>query len=279
MASPYDDPVPRGFPVVVATLRIVVALQCWGAAAARLHAGEDFHLVEFLTTTAGLSQAWADTWLDRAAWGLAACGLLSLVRPCWPVLLPVTAWFAFVSSTGTLVTNQWVEPAEQAARFLTPLTLLLLDFWPPRLKFSLGRAVVAFFLLRLGAAATFIGHGLEALHQSRVGGSFVELITGSFQNVLQVAVTVDQAQSALGVIGGVDIGLGLGLLLVRSRSFALYMAFWGVLTAVSRALAYGPDAYHMVLIRAASGGAAFALFLYWLLAIREQPPIVRPAGS
>lgn len=277
--SPYDDPVPRGFPVVLATLRIVVAVQCWGAAAAILDAREDFHLVGFLREQAGFTEALIWTWLDRAAWGLAACGALTLVRPCWPVLIPVSLWFLGATAVTTFESNHWLEPAEHAARYLTPPVLLLLDFWPPKLKFALGRATIVIFFLRLGAAGTFIGHGLEAIRQSRAGGSFVELITGSFQNVLHRTVTVDQAQAALGVIGGIDIGLGLGLLLTRSRFFALYMAGWGTLAAVSRVLAHGPEAYHMVLLRSANGGAAFALLLYWMLAIKEQPAIVRPSGT
>jgi hypothetical protein len=205
-----------------------------------------------------------------------ACGALTLVRPCWPVLLPVVGWFGVIAAVASVERHR-LEPAEQAVRILAPLSLMLLDLWPPRAKFTLGRAGLAIFFLRLGIAATFIGHGLVALQQSRVGGNFVELIQGSFQNVAGVEVSDDHARQALGIIGGIDIGLGLGIILTRSKVFALYMAFWGVLTAMSRVLAYGPDAYPLVLLRAANGGAPFALFLYWFLALKELPPITLPA--
>jgi hypothetical protein len=276
--SPFDDPVPRGLNVVLATLRIVVALQCWGLAANWLHAGDDSGFIEFLTRHDRFTQPMVEQALTRTSWGIAACGALTLVRPCWPVLLPVVGWFGFAAFVAA-VTRHPLEPAEQAARIMTPLTLLLLDFWPPRPKFSIGLAAVAIFLLRLGAAAAFIGHGLAALQQARDGGNFVELITGSLENVLHRTVTTAQAQQALGVIGGLDIGLGVGLLLTRSRTIALSMAFCGTLAAASWVLAYGPDAWRLVLLRAADGGAPFALFLYWFLALKELPPITLPAGK
>ncbi|MEZ6066828.1 MAG: hypothetical protein R3B90_14240 [Planctomycetaceae bacterium] len=275
-ASPFDDPVPRGYRVVLATLRIAVAVQCWGAAASWFTLEDSGGVLGALTNAGGWPEPTARLIMNRIAWGLLACGTFTLVRPCWPVLIGVTAWFGFVAALGPLQDTSRLQPAAHAARYLAPLALLLLDWWPPVVKFSLGRAGVGLFFLRLGAAATFAGHGLQALRQSREGGHFVELITGSMEHVFHWDVSTDHAQLALGVIGGMDIGLAIGLMLVRSRPIACWMGVWGILTAVSRVLALGPEAYPMVLIRFAHGGAPFTLFLYWYLAVKEQPAITVP---
>ncbi|MCA9054178.1 MAG: hypothetical protein KDA75_10100 [Planctomycetaceae bacterium] len=277
--SPFDDPVPRGFNVVLATLRIAVAVQCWGAAGERLHADGDFGLLKFLTGPAGFADSAATAVLDKAAWGLLACGFLTLVRPCWPVLIGVTGWFAFVAAIGGASHNDVLLPVAHGARYLVPLALLLLDFWPPPAKFSLGRAMVALFFLRLGIVLTFAGYGFVALQQSRAGGPFVELVSGSAANVFRHQLTTEQAQTALGVIGGMNLGLALGLLLVRSRAMVLFMAAWGGLAAMSHVLALGPQAWDEVLILAASCGGPASLFFYWWLAVREQPAITVPAGK
>ena len=262
---------------MLATLRIAVALECWGAAGERLHSAGDFGLTPLLVQ-AGFAESMVTSILDKTAWGLVVCGLCTLVRPCWPVLIPVTVWFTFVAVIGGVVNEHRFEVIAHGARYLTPLALLLLDFWPPRAKFALGRATVALFFLRLGIALSFAGHGLQAIQQCRSGGHFVELIVGSIANVFHREVTTEQAQFALGIIGGIDLGLALGLMLTRSRAIVFWMAIWGGLTAMSRVLALGPEAWDEVLIRGTHCGAPAALFIYWWMAVKEQPAITLPAG-
>lgn len=276
-ASPFDDPVPRGYPVVLATLRIAVAVQCWGAAAGWLHGHDDYGLTGYLVSAGRFTDVWVATALDRVSWALAACGLLTLVRPCWPVLLPVTAWFSLIAAVGPAAEQDPLRPCLQSVRYLAPFSLMLLDLWPPRVKFSLGRCLVGLFLLRLGSVLTFGAHALLALDQSRRGGPLEDLLTATCQQAAQLSLTPDQARAALGIIGGLELGLTLGLLLSRSRTMAFLMTGWGALAAMSHVLAYGPQQFYQVLLEASHAGAPCALGLYWWLAVKEQPPILRPA--
>lgn len=275
--SPFDDPVPRGQRVVLATLRIAVALGCWGAAGAWLSLGNDFGLAAALVKYGGLSAPLASSLLDKTSWALVGCGLLTLVRPCWPVLLPVTIVFIAFAAVEPVVGGEWTPPLTQAARYLTPLALLLLDFWPPRVKFSLGRAMVGLFFLRLGIVLTFAGEGFLALQQSRGGGPLAGQLDRALVNVFFWQGTSEQVQTTLGVIGGLYVGLALGLLLVRSRGIALLMAIVAGLAAMSYVVALGPDAWPQTLLHAPQAGAAFALFLHWWLAVKEQPAVTIPA--
>jgi hypothetical protein len=274
--SPFDDPVPRGYRVVLATLRIAVALQCWGAAAAWLVLREDFGLLPLLMRHAGLSTAALTSLLDKISWGLGVCGLLTLVRPCWPVLLPVTAWFTAIAAIGPLAGEPF-RPATHAVRCAAPLALLLLDFWPPAVKFALGRAMAALIVMRLGIATTFAAQGCLALSQSRTGGPLTTQLAAAIANIVPSSPAAGHAPAALGIVGGIYLGLAVGLLLVRSRAIALLMTVLGGLAAMSYVIAGGPEQWGQTLLHAAGAGAPAALFVYWWRAVREQPAITVPA--
>ncbi len=251
-SSPFDDPVPRGLRVVLATLRIAVTLECWGAALARLGSGDDFGLTPLLTRQAGFPPVAANTLLDNFAWALAACGLLTLVRPSWAVLPIAIGWFGLVAAAGPLSGTDPFRPVPQAVRYLAPLALMLFDFWPPRVKFSLGRAMVALLFLRLGIVLSFAGQGFLAVMESRSGGPLVGQFSAAWANVFGWNLTTEQAQTAVGVIGGVYVGLAIGLLLVRSRGIALLMTACGGLGAMSYVVAGGSNAWDQTLLHAAS---------------------------
>ena len=277
--NPFDTPVPKGVSLVQGTLRVVVAIQCWGMAAARLHHDQQTPLSEFLANGYDLGADKIPLLEDYAAYALIGCGLLTLLRPCWPVLIPVVVWQAAIAITTALAgegTIPLLEPAEQATRFLTPMALLIIDFWPPRLKPGLTLTRASIGLLRLGTCATFAAHGLVAIYQFRHGGNFVDLILFSFEKVFQYDVERELAQNALAVIGALDVAVALSLLTSRSRALALWMAFWGLLTACSRTLAYGLEGYDMTLIRIANGGAPLAILIFWVSAVREQKPNILP---
>ncbi|QDU37841.1 hypothetical protein Mal4_21580 [Maioricimonas rarisocia] len=274
--SPYDQPEPRGWSLVQATLRIVVAVQCWGVAATWLQGGNHAAVLQFAMEHNGMAESAAARFDNIIAVAMLACGALTLTRPCWPVLLPVSGWMLLESVMKMLLHDQWLEPAEHASRYLAPVALIVIDFWPPKLKFALGWAMVSMWLLRIAAASTFVGHGLMAIFQSGTGGNFVDLITLSAANVLGATVSEEHARVALAVIGGVDIGVALNLLISRSRGVAFWMAFWGFAAAASRVTAYGPEQYHDILIRVANGGVPAVVGIYWWRAIREQPSSVIP---
>lgn len=266
---------PRGLPVLKATLRVVVAVQCLGAAGRVLSMGAESTIARFLMFNQGWTEARALQVDQYGAYALIACAILTLLRPCWPVLLPVTAWFAATSAMAVIRDEGAVpvlEPFEHAARYGAPLALLLLDFWPPTLKSHLGRTALCMWILRLAAAATFAGHGIVALLHGMEGGHFVDLLTAFCEKVLGRQISEGDARWALAVIGGIDLGLAVNVVVSRSKPVVLYMAFWGFATASTRIVLMGLEAWPEVLIRAANGGIPLVLLLYWTLSIR-QPPI------
>ena len=205
---------PRGLPVLKATLRVIVAVQCLGVAAQSLSRGMESGIAWFLSQEFQWSEAQTAQFDTYAAYALIASAVLTLLRPCWPVLLPVFGWFLadpVISLTYERGAYPILEPCEQAARYGAVLALLILDFWPPRLKSHLGRTTVSMWLLRLAAAATFVGHGLVALSQSTSGGHFVVLLTDAVRAVFETDLTEDRARWLLALIGGIDLGVALNL--------------------------------------------------------------------
>lgn len=265
---------PRGLPVLKATLRVVVAVQCFGAGAKILSMGVESPVASFLLTHLNWAEERAAQLDEYAAYGLLACGVLTLLRPCWPVLLPVGTWFLAVSLVGVVREAGLVpvlQSVEQSARVAAPLGLLLLDFWPPSLKSHLGRTVVSIWLLRLAAGATFVGLGLMALLHSLQGGQYLELLSVTCDKALGWELADADARLVLAIIGGLDLGLALNVLVSRSRPIVAFMVFWGLVTAASRVVLLGPQAYPEVLVRVANGGIPLVLLLYWSLSIRQPP--------
>lgn len=265
---------PRGLPLLKATLRVVVAVQCFGAAAKSLSMGAESTISEFLGTDLNWSAEMCSQVDTYAAYGLIASGVLTLLRPCWPVLLPVTGWF-FAASIVPLLRSSSpaavLEPIEHAARYGAPLALLILDFWPPGLKSHLGRTVASMWILRLAAAATFTGHGIVALMHGMDGGHFVDLLTVTSDKVFGWEMSANETRWTLVAIGAIDIGLALNVLVSRSKPVVIYMALWGFATAATRVVLMGPQAYPEVLLRVANGGVPLVLLLYWSLSIKQAP--------
>lgn len=266
---------PRGLPLLKATLRVIVAVQCFGAAAKILTMDVGSSIANFLLFNMNWPEAQAQQMDQYAAYGLLACGVLTLLRPCWPVLLPVTLWF-LGSSLVSVIREEGaiplLEPVEHAARFGAPLALLMLDFWPPSLKSHLGRTVASMWILRLAAAATFAGHGLVALLHSMEGtGHFMDLLMVTSDKIFGWEMSQEDARWALAIIGAVDIGLAINVLVSRAKPVVLYMAVWGLATAATRVVLLGPQAYPEVLLRIANGGVPLVLLLYWCLSIKEAP--------
>jgi hypothetical protein len=164
----------------------------------------------------------------------------------------------------------FLGPVEHASRYAAPLALLLLDFWPPRLKSHLGRTVASMWILRVAAAATFAGHGLVAIDHSLHGGHFAELLQSAC-GALGIELTPSQNQWGLAIIGGLDLGLALNVLVSRSKPVVFYMMLWGLATAASRMALLGPQGYPEMLIRIANGGIPLVLLLYWSLSLKDSP--------
>ena len=142
----------------------------------------------------------------------------------------------------------------------------------------------------VGTVGTFFGHGMWA-----IGGKdkFVQLLTGSFDNVLGISVGTATGTTVVKAIGYVDVAVAVVLALATVGVFvaggvlrrlatsplvlALYAwgVVWGVLTAVSRVTASGeylPPAdgvLHWEMWDLIERAPNFAIPLVGLLLVRE----------
>lgn len=278
--SAFDQPEARGLRLIVASLRVIVAAQCFGAAGLRLLNPGTSNIAAMLAA-GGKFDYETLVLADRVTGGLlVVCGMFSLTRPCWPLLGPLMLYFFSESVAKIAEGENWllyVEPLEHAARMFAPLALMLVDWFPPASKFSLWRFMTAGSIIRTAAAATFLGHGVVALVQSQLGGQFVTLIQDATWFLAERSLPDVTAQGALAVIGAVDVAVGLNLIVARSRPVAAWMVLWGFITAGSRVFHFGGfEGVFEVLIRFANGGAPFVVLLYWTLSMREQQNVILP---
>jgi len=266
-------------------LRIVVAIQCVGIGGRYLisHHEQESSIYGLLFFDWGWQEATAQAIDDLGGW---LCLLAAIVMGLnfafgvifdqektqatlrrrigdWelPCLVFVTIWF-FTLATAEMIRGgvytEWAIP-EQAVRIVSPLVLAI------SLAFRNQAGSLWFThwvsgVLQIAIAATFMVHGFKAI----VGyGPFVDLILLSDAVPFLAGMSQAGAERILWVIGWLDVILAVSMLGLRWRSIALYMAFWGFVTAASRMLALGLEAWPESLIRAANGGAPLALcFLF-----------------
>ncbi|HEY4245635.1 MAG TPA: hypothetical protein VGM64_02200 [Lacunisphaera sp.] len=105
------------------------------------------------------------------------------------------------------------------------------------------------WILRLGVAACFLGHGMLGVMQTTAWTSYF--------NVLGVG--RDTALHLMPVIGAFDVAMALLVLIRPVRGVVLYMVIWCVWTALLRPLA--GESFWEAIERAGNYGAPFALFL------------------
>ena len=98
---------------------------------------------------------------------------------------------------------------------------------------------IANWILRIGCALTFTIHGWEAFQ-----------LNPAFQDLLYVTcghIGIDLTESVchglLRIIGVMDLVLAISVVAVHSRPLLLWMACWGMITAASRPIALGLDAW------------------------------------
>lgn len=277
--NPFETPSPRGIRLVQATLRVVVAIQCWGYAACALHLAQPFPVLELLQQAYDVPEEQIAQWTEYGSYYLIACGAVSLFRPTWLLLLPLLAWQAGMTTAAVVLgegRSVILEPALQATRFMVPLTLLLVDFYPPRVKPTLPFCLGSVGLLRLATSAALCGHGLLVLRQFQLGGELVEQITLVGSQLFQVALEPAEVQRSLSVIGIIEIAMGINLLIARNRLVLAGIVFWQLCSVSGDTFAYGLQGYDQTLIRIADVGAPLAVLTFWLTAIREQKPVILP---
>lgn len=236
------------------TLRVAIALTCVGTAARLLMYGGP--VLSWLWLGLDWSEGAAVKLEYAAAFGLLACVPFVFWRKSWPVLKLIAAWLLF-SAIATMMVEPWhpeLEPAAQAARYLAPLALAALSMKSVNRK-------LAEWLLRVGTAATFIAHGIEAL-LSRA--QFLDYLIGSTWKLASYDLPESGARGILLTIGVIDVLAGAAILIPRRlRLVALWLGVWGLLTAASRVVYLGAPNWPETLIRVTNGAAPFTLFLLW----------------
>jgi hypothetical protein len=238
-------------------LRVVVALQCLGAAWA---ASVDMSSVGgtlFFEWGVSESMAILVEQVGVALLVVSAGAVLAFRSRVAPML--VAAWFLVLAALhvyrGGAVFSDWAMGAH-AVRYVAPAALAVLI--EPVDDFVDREAVK--WLLRAAIAATFVTHGLEALSQHP---RFVDYLLVASDRLVGYELAEPVARRMLVVIGTMDITLAVLVLVRRQwRWVLLWMVFWGVLTACSRIVFGGWDKGYMALERAANGGLPLVLYLF-----------------
>ena len=232
-------------------LRVTVALTCVGAAAQMLLYGGP--VFSWLWMNLDWSENAAARVESGAAFGLIAAAGLVFWQPARSLLPLVAAWLLFTALADTLI-GTWhpeLTIGAHAVRYMTPLALLAL---------LRKQRTGAEWLLRVGTAATFIFHGLQALLMK---GEFLDFIIGA-GNSASLAIAEPTARNALLLIGALDIAVGLLILLpYKLRLVAGWLALWGFTTALARVVYAGWGNWPELLIRVANGAAPLTLLLLW----------------
>ncbi len=270
--------------VILWTLRIVIAIQCMGAAGCYLFSSNESEsdIFGILFFDLGWPEKLAQTTDDAGAYGcLVSALVLIAVGLFWPrglepqkwsqtrmvcagleyaALIFVAVWFFLLAAAHTARGGSFSEFAigDHAVRFITPLTLLLLLRSFSAVSIRLARA--AAMLLTFAVVATFASHGYVA---QRLHGPFVDLILLTDMNCFHLGIEQSTAETLLKIIGWADILVGVLLLMTRWKVVAGYMIIWGLITASSRMTAFGIPAWPETLIRVANGGAPLVLLLLY----------------
>ena len=256
-------------------LRWIISLQCFGYAASL---AVPSHLNSWLLPLQGDAFARAvDTTIALVLW-VAGCALPFIGRASlpasqtkWPcpvvrcdaVLLCFVAGWAFLNAVLSWQMNiedkfAATDPFGHAVRFVAPVALLVFVT-------GTGSYLKLEWLLRIGIASTFIGHGLAAYW---LKPGFVDLIVGTLDTFLGSDWRLAEEREKLAIIllpwiGRMDFLLAFLILLPTKyrKTVALWMAIWGFVTATSRLTAFGIERWPDLIIRAANWG--IPLLLWW----------------
>ena len=263
------------------TLRVTVAVQCWGAAGLRLlHPG--WSPLAQMKTVAAEAEIGHYAALDYGtAAFLVAAGLLSLTRPMWPVLLPVVGLFAADAVAPIGADDNWLlypAAAARAASIVAPLALALLDWFPPKARFSLARFLIAIAGIRYATAATFAAWGLIAIAESRHPGTLSSALTAIPSEFGQTSLSPDAAGWAMALVGAIHWAFAMNVVSTRSRMVVAMLAGWALLCAALPIYAVGARGLLDAAVRAAEVGAPLVLVLYWTRAIEERGDVLRAAA-
>ncbi len=207
------------------------------------------------------------------------------IRPSRLAFLVVALWF-FLWSWGGFFRQDgrfwYIIPAAQAVRYLLPMALAFAALRPiwARLRGTEAPSQLgptSLWILRIGIALTFLAHGFEAIAKNP---NFEDYINLTAQLWLDWNPPQRLVRVSLISIGVIDVVVAVWILLQPNRWVALWMAFWGAITALSRMTSYGfDDGLHETVLRAANGGVPLVLALLWWSPDRRRASTDAPNRS
>ena len=251
------------------SLRLAIAIACVGLCARWLPGSSA--LAGLLFVDHGwVTESVAERIDDVAFVLLAVAGVSVLTRWLRFGLLFAGGFVLLLSVAEALRDPAWRDVIlfEHAIRWVAPLALFVWLRPDGRTRRDMDAMYV--FLLRLGVALTFAGHGVAALLSHP---RFLDLLFAAHLRFFGEPLAQAAAETTLHAIGIVDLALAVAIVAVRSRAVAAWMAFWGLVTALSRVVHSGMDHWPEAALRALHCGAPLALVSAFALP-RKAPPAV-----
>lgn len=271
--NPFDTPRPRGTRMLQGTLRVAVAMQCLGIAAARLHLGETAACVPLLEQAYGLAPAEIGLLQSGVAWGCLVIGLVTLCRPSWVFLFPLCCWEFLNAASGTLYGEGLLAQgawALQAPQYVVPLALLLIDLWPPALKTTLIMARMAVMFSLIAGIVALGAHGWITLQQLDGEGEVFRIVQKLARDVVRYPLSTQHLRQITLAVGLAEIAAAACLLCGRVKLVAGGSVLWWMTYSIGLAVTGGMTGYAQALQLAANWGGMLMVLQFWLFAIHER---------
>ncbi|WP_437188076.1 hypothetical protein SH668x_001505 [Planctomicrobium sp. SH668] len=275
--NPFDTPRPRGVRLIQLALRAVVAVQCLGIAATYIHRGHPDLLCDLIAQSYPVSEAKAKYLAGFIAHGMIGCALVTLARPINMMLMLLFLYQLGVSIAAAITQIgplPVLEPALQATRIAAPLALLMIDFWPPRMKASLPICLAATTLMRLSIGISLISHGYLLLVQYHEGGDFLDATQKAVELLFlsDDSASLSLARTTLCLFGAITFSFGVTTILSRSKVTLLMSTLIGLILALSSFATEGLEGYALLFKNVSLPGAPATVLLFLILAVKERKP-------
>lgn len=198
-------------------------------------------------------------------------GILLLWRPLPAVLLYMAIWAVFTAMLRPLAGFGWSEFLERGGNYGAPLAMMFLMSVPAQFKewfevqkepaFTKIRQATLAWHLRVYTAILMIGHGgFGVIHQK-------DMLIEHFRSI-GFSLTSASGKSFMIVFGGIEIILGLLILLKPTRGLALFIVFWKLATEFLYVV-HGPFFWNVFEFIERWGSYGCPLALYYLLASKS----------
>ena len=198
------------------------------------------------------------------AWTLLILSVFLLIpkviqsTPLYYILIPCSMWLISHSIGSILNGGKMFSELSiyaHATRWGLPLFLWLKIFNDKHKNKELLEKI-SINILIVCASLTFAIHGWEAWS---LNPPFQDLIYG-FGQIFNIQIPVNTIHVLLKSIGCMDIILAVVILFYRNPKIFIWMTFWGFITALSRPLTMGIEAWPEFAMRIANPGIPFILF-------------------